>query len=347
LLLHPCLLSDILFYMMSNRQGDVNPTVSNADSNDQQMETRTSTVSLTSAANTVVNVEQRHTMVPTDEFNKLMKYIDNLNLNNGPYNRKRPRDPQDNQGSSNKRGKPNISEANLNEYHLARNLRSKQAKYEASSSALDKYLSHDDTIVPKGLEINVNPMIGTENNSFMERWTNRVHETQRGLLTLQAEYCKGATHEYTTLANNAIEEMKTKMADNPEELRDAQSAISTVATRVKATEYTKLQGRWSRDIGIHESRKSGIVLPKKRQENSSRPYNANNRPRDWRQNNSNRPTMVAKRRLPQNNGPRVQRNGQRVQENGQWGQNNDPRHLNNDVSPTELRRALEIVRALR
>ena len=65
--------------MMSNRQGDVNPTVSNADSNEQQKETRTSTVSLTSAANTVVNVEQRHTMVPTDEFNILMKYIDNLN----------------------------------------------------------------------------------------------------------------------------------------------------------------------------------------------------------------------------------------------------------------------------
>ena len=178
-------------------------------------------------------------MVPTDEFNKLMKFIDNRNLNNGPINRKRPRNPQDNTGSTNKRGKLNISEANLKEYRQARNLRSKQEKYEATSSALDKYLCHDETIVLKGLEINVKPMIGLDNKAFMERWTNRVHETQRGLLILQAEYCKGATHEYTSQANNAIDEMKTKMADNPDELREAQSAISTVATRVKATEYSK------------------------------------------------------------------------------------------------------------
>jgi hypothetical protein len=123
-----------------------------------------------------------------------MKFINILNLNDGPpQNRKRPRDPQDNSGS-NKKDKPNISEAYLKEYRLARNMRSKQEKYKVTSSALDKYLGHDYTIVPKGLEINVRPMIGHENKAFMEQWTNKVQEAQRDLLTLHAEYCKGATH---------------------------------------------------------------------------------------------------------------------------------------------------------
>jgi hypothetical protein len=48
---------------------------------------------------------------------------------------------------------------------------------------------------------------------------------QRGLSTLQAEYCKGATHEYTNLSDTATNDMAEKMVDNPDELREAQSAI--------------------------------------------------------------------------------------------------------------------------
>jgi hypothetical protein len=319
--------------MMNTRQEDATPSVSTADNNDQRMDTHptTSMGSLNSVSNTVVNAGPQNTVVPTSEFNKLMKFINNLNLNNGPPTKKRPRDPQESTGP-NKKGKPNISEANLKEYRHARNLRSKQEKYKVTSDALDKYLSHDDTIVPKGLEINVKPMIGHENTTFMDSWTNKVNESQRGLLTLQAEYCKVATHEYTNLADKAALEMQKKMGDDSEELTEAKSAIKTVATRVKATEYTKLQGKWSRDIGIHESRKMGITPPRRNQppKNNGRRNNPNQnipkRNNDRRSENQNRPTKVAKRRLPHNKGSRNHDDG---------------------VSQEELAKALDIVRAFR
>ena len=271
--------------MSSGQEDQVTPVQSDTDLSNQmnRLNTAGSSTSFhsTTSTGTVVEVGNAGmTGMPTYLVNKLLKLVDHMKIDSEKPSRKRPRAPEDGPSPNIKRGKPNIQEANLPEYKEARNLSAKLEKYKVTLTTLKKYIGHDTTIIPNQFEIKMKPMIGNDNTDFMGTWNNMIQEMQRTILQKQAEFCEQMVRDLTRLTEEATTKLRAKLSDNAAELQEAEAAIKTVANRVKATEYTKLQGRWSRDIGTHESQKMGIPVQKPKNPQGGKQNGKNNNARN-------------------------------------------------------------------
>jgi len=319
---------------------EVTPQTTRSDTDITNQMSRLNTNGSTSSfqsmhSNASTMKEQREPMItlPESTFNRIMKVVEKAETNNGDNPRKRQRVSNEDDGPNNKkRGKPNINEDNLSEYRQARNLKAKLQKYIVTNTTLEKYIGHDEKIVPKSFEIKIKPMIGNDNKTFIEKWDSEILKMQRNLLDLQTEFCRSMVHELTRDSTNATTALREKLSNNQAELNEAEAAIETVAKRVKATEYTKLQGRWARDIGDHESQAMGI--PTKAPNNNNKKSNGrpNQKPKNQRNNDKkennfqNRKFKTAKRRLNNNNKNR--------------NQNKD------DINPKDIKKIMKVLRAM-
>ena len=296
----------------------------------------TSVGSSASKTSTVVEKDKGGPTVtlPVDTYNKFIDIVNHLHIDpeKGLTSRKRPRASNEDNSPATKRGKPNIKEENLPEYREARNVKAKLQKYTVTQTTLEKYISHDKVIVPKAFEIKVKPIIGNDNKTFIENWNQEVQKMQRALLDLQTDFCRTMVHDLTRDSTKATTKLRGKLEGNTAELNEAEAAIETVAKRVKAAEYTKLQGRWARDIGDHESQAMGIPLQKNNKKSNGK---ANQKPKNKQEsekkdnNFPNRKYKKAKRRLNNNNNKN---------------KNNDKN--SDDFSHKDLKKILRVMKAM-
>ena len=196
---------------------------------------------------------------------------------------------------ANKKGKPNLPSQADPFYKAARNSRAKVAKYEANESQLAKYLGHSEHIAPANIRLRATPAFGAEEEQMKSEWLSVIRQAEKSLISAEIEYLKRAQQAEETKARDALVKLQGILQRDPQAYQDAEAAIATVVSRVKAAESHKLRQRWVNDVHRYEAAKVGLAIPRKPRSTSQAAKPQQRAP----QNTTNRTTKTARRRLPQ------------------------------------------------
>ncbi len=111
-------------------------------------------------------------------------------------------------------------------------------------------------------QIKARPIIGVADKAFMEKWSSIKTKAEKDFLALQQEFVSNIHPHFTDLSETLATQLEKDMG--PEKYHEAEEAILTVATCIRAKEYTKLNGRWVYNLANHEASKYVSSHPEKR-----------------------------------------------------------------------------------
>ena len=211
-----------------------------------------------------------------------------------------------------KRGKPNLPPQGEALYKAARNARAKAAKYDANESQLAKYLGHTEHIAPANIRLRATPAFGADESTMKSEWLSIIRQAEKALIAAEIEFLKRAQRAEETKARDALVKLQGILQRDPQAYNDAEAAIATVVSRVKASESQKLRQRWVHDIHRNEAAKVGLTIPRKPKLNGQ----TSKRPAKQSPTTQNRTFKQGKRRLQDgkfsqpNNGPKPGTSGQ-------------------------------------
>ena len=228
---------DIVTDPLNNEGIDINLFSNNVDDDEDNLPLGAS------VSNTSVRIQ-------VSNFTQKRKRSGNLNNN-----------ADDSQAS--KKGKPNIPAAAEPFYKAARNARAKVAKFEANEAQLAKYLGHTEHLAPANIKLWATPAFGADEDTMRGEWKSIITQAEKSLIAAEIEYLKRAQRAEETKARNAFARLAEVLAADPVAYNDAEAAIATVTSRVKAHESHKLRARWVHDIHKNEAAKVGLSLPTK------------------------------------------------------------------------------------
>ena len=127
------------------------------------------------------------------------------------------------------------------------------------------------------------------------QWKQIIQEAEKQLLAAEIEYLRRAQQVEERKARDALVRLQEILGRDPQAYNDAEAAIATVTSRVKANESHKLRTRWVHDIHRNEAAKVGLSIPTKTKGNKAKP----NRPTK-NDSPSTRVIKQGKRRLQSN-----------------------------------------------
>lgn len=107
------------------------------------------------------------------------------------------------------------------------------------------------------LQIHLRPPVGSSDTTHRRRWDDIIREAEKNLLNLQSEWVSSQRQQYDLLAKETLAALKERMGDS-EEFKDAESAVNTVACRVRTDTLTTEQKKWSLAVEKYESESLGI-----------------------------------------------------------------------------------------
>jgi len=108
------------------------------------------------------------------------------------------------------------------------------------------------------MQIKSRPIIGGMDKEFMQQWDQHRKTAEAQFLVLQQEYITRMASKTKNDADSLAKILEDKISDDTAALQESKDAIATVANRVRASEYTKLNARWGQDLASHEARKFGV-----------------------------------------------------------------------------------------
>lgn len=119
------------------------------------------------------------------------------------------------------------------------------------------------------LQAHLRPPLGYTDPAFKAIWDTSIREFETRLLSHQIEWVHSQKIHYQTATRQLKAALKDAMKDDPEGYKDAESAINTVACRVRTETLTAEKKKWSVAMDRLEQEQLGVNT--KRQNRRSRP----------------------------------------------------------------------------
>ncbi len=94
----------------------------------------------------------------------------------------------------------------------------------------------------------------------MEKWPSIKTKAEKDFLAIQQDFVTHNHRHYSDLSKALATQLEKDMG--AEKYKDAEEDILTVASRIRAEEYTKPNGRWAYNLSNHWASKYGVLPPK-------------------------------------------------------------------------------------
>lgn len=100
--------------------------------------------------------------------------------------------------------------------------------------------------------------MGYTDPAFKSTWDSSVREFETRLLSHQIEWIHSQKIHYQTATRRAKAALKEAMKDDPDGYKDAESAINTVANRVRTETVTAEKKKWSVTVDRFTDEQLGV-----------------------------------------------------------------------------------------
>lgn len=118
------------------------------------------------------------------------------------------------------------------------------------------------------LQIRLKPPMGSSDATFRRRWDDIIREAEAKLLTAQREWISSQRSTYEALSRETMAALKERVQD-PEVFKDAESAVNTVACRVRTDTLTTEKKKYALAVENYEA--EHLEVDRRRQNKKSRP----------------------------------------------------------------------------
>lgn len=102
--------------------------------------------------------------------------------------------------------------------------------------------------------------MGSADKTFKKRWDDITREAESNFLQAQLDWVSSQKSYYEKLAADCEAALKEAMHAHPEEYKDAEAAITKVASRVRAETLTAERKKYAVCVERHETEVLGVDL---------------------------------------------------------------------------------------
>lgn len=132
----------------------------------------------------------------------------------------------------------------------------KQMRFQLHHDTLQKYIDLD--LIPKGLQITLNPSFGQDDADFMSNWQSILHQCSLQILELLISFCNKKVRS-TGITLSELHINMEEQSNNPDELDKVQTKLDNMLSKRKTRILEIKEKKLQRDI-VAKSRVSGTAL---------------------------------------------------------------------------------------